>query len=303
MFVEQDPRNAHDQQASDVPLVGDSNDQNGEDSRNNAQISVSAFIDTRAAASQEALYFASTKFEHSRTTFLRRCRHNSLSSLIECYPDLFGINSFEEGHRPPVGVADKLRHIILNSSKVFQSPGLVLILFSMTRTNETDSRAFSRAKISSDYSLDTMAKASRELFQSVLERELDALNRVIIGSWKENESRRNQQVAENNVPDVGSVQFRNGLRAVAQSALGTDTERHLECVHVYAMFTCPIRGVCVSYFYTIAACCGHILFMHYVGEVSTEIIKQLSVVSSVKVTVVIKSLGITPRAKHRLPIS
>ena len=38
LFVEQDPRNVHDQQASDAPPVGDSNDQNSDDFRNNAQM-------------------------------------------------------------------------------------------------------------------------------------------------------------------------------------------------------------------------------------------------------------------------
>ena len=159
------------------------------------QISVSALIDTQAAANQEALDLASMKFVHNRSTVLRRCRYNSLSLLIECYPDLFGINSFEEGHRPPVGFADKLRHIILDSSKAFQSPDLVLDLFSIGRTHETDSTALLHSTISSDYSLDAMANVSREPFQSVLEREQDALRRIRTGWYRENEWRRNQLVA------------------------------------------------------------------------------------------------------------
>ena len=81
-FAEREPRKAHDQRASDVQLLGDSKEQNSEDFRNNAQVSVSALIDTRAAANQEALDLASIKFVHRRSTVLRRCRHNSLPSLI-----------------------------------------------------------------------------------------------------------------------------------------------------------------------------------------------------------------------------
>lgn len=143
-----------------------------------SQISVGAFVHTRAIGNERALNLAAAKFVHRRSSILRRTRHNTLSGLAEAYPDLFGTTEIDANHIPAVSLPDRLRHILLDSSRAFQVPELVLHLFAIRRTHEIDSRAFIQMIVSSNEAVNAISRVISEEFRAEIERESAALRRI-----------------------------------------------------------------------------------------------------------------------------
>ena len=170
-----DPRNAHDQQGANIPLK---DDRPMEDLRVSAQISMSALVDVSAASHGDALNLVAAKFVHRRTRILRRTRFNSLKGLSEAYSDFFGEYTLAKNHKPTVGIADRLLHIILDSSRVFQVPKLILHMFSIRRTHESDSRSFLHDHIVSSNSIESTTRIFSDSFRSEIEREQAALHQA-----------------------------------------------------------------------------------------------------------------------------
>ncbi len=109
---------------------------------------------------------------------LRRVAQNSLTPLYETYPDLLWNSAATESYRSKVGLAEKLRHILFNSSGAFQVPELVLHLFSMRRTHDTDFRSYFHARIASNTDGQCIATTTTSEFEERIRNENAALNRI-----------------------------------------------------------------------------------------------------------------------------
>ena len=112
MFSEHDLRNAHDQQASDIPQSIGHDTEERRTTETNVQVSISALFDNHAAENEETLNMAAAKFVHRKIGILRKSKSNSLQVLAESYPDLFGISSIDKGHLPLVTLSDRTSHIL-----------------------------------------------------------------------------------------------------------------------------------------------------------------------------------------------
>lgn len=157
-----DPREAHDQQSANIPLQCD---RPMEDLRASANISMSCLVDGSTASHEDALNLGAGKFVHRRSSILRRTKFKSLEGLTNAYSDFFGISSLDENHKPAAGISDRLRHIMLDSSHAFRVPKLVLHMFSIRRTYESDSGAFLHAHIPPKHSVESMSRMSLEPFR------------------------------------------------------------------------------------------------------------------------------------------
>ncbi len=101
-----------------------------------------------------------------------------LSPIFFACPDLFGMSTNSKSYGTNVGFAEKLKHMMLDSTRAFQVPELVLHLFSMRQTNQIDTRAFFLTFIAGNSAVESMATARAPDFEDEVRRENSALNRL-----------------------------------------------------------------------------------------------------------------------------
>lgn len=139
----------------------------------------------------------------------------------------------------------------------------------MRRTHNTDSRSFIHTKISSERADDSMPFVTADQFRDAIRHKQESLGRLSHKQGFRATSGGVNSSSESNA-------LRNGSRTVAQSAVGTSSERIAGRAYVYELITCPLRGGCASYFYTLTVSCDHILLMHNAGEESVEIMRAMA---------------------------
>ena len=114
-----DPQDAHDQQGLDIPIDANETVDPDAEVRAQAEISVSALIDTRAADMSEAIEMALARLVHRRSDRLRKGKLNSLQDLSEAYPDLFGALYDDSKHQPKGGYIERIRRLLMDASNAF----------------------------------------------------------------------------------------------------------------------------------------------------------------------------------------